>query len=415
LVFSKKLDKIDMRIYNEDNIKTLKNLEPNSVDSVITDPPYGLSFMNKKWDYQVPSIDFWKEVYRVLKPGGHILSFGGTRTYHRMVVNIEDAGFEIRDQIMWIYGSGFPKSLNIGKKSNEYEGWGTALKPANEPIVLARKPLSEKSVAQNVMKWRTGGLNIDGCRVGDETIREHTSGKNALMSGLRGGDDSFSGYFSEAHQGRFPANVILECICDEVIKGENGKFRMGSKINGDVINPISYKIGAFVENYDYNDKGDIHTNTDCPCYMLNKQSGYLKSGEVKPHHKKNKTTYKFYTTNSYSKIENKDTTLKGYGDGGGASRFFYVAKVSKRERNFGLDDITNNHPTVKPITLLTYLCRLITPEKGIILDPFMGSGSTGVAALLEGFDFIGMELEKDYYDIAEQRIKNYELYKKIIK
>ena len=214
-----------------DNIESLKKLPDNSIDSVVTDPPYGLSapknsgktskggFMNKKWDYDVPSVDFWKEVYRVLKPGGHILSFGGTRTYHRMVVNIEDAGFEIRDQIMWLYGSGFPKSLNIGKavdkiqgnerevvgvlenyqnkngenaifltekviKENrdridipitkgqsEWEGWGTALKPANEPICLARKPLSEGTVAENVLKWGTGGINIDGCRVeGDEKL-----------------------------------------------------------------------------------------------------------------------------------------------------------------------------------------------------------------------------------------------------
>ena len=200
-----------MKLFNEDNIEALKSLPDNSVDSVVTDPPYGLSFMNKKWDYDVPSVDFWKEVLRVLKPGGHVLSFGGTRTYHRMVVNMEDAGFEIRDQIMWVYGSGFPKSLNIGKAvdklegrerevvgklenyqdkrglngqvnvgdlakeridipltkgTSPWEGFGTALKPANEPICLARKPLSEKSVAENVLKWGAGGINVDGCRVG---------------------------------------------------------------------------------------------------------------------------------------------------------------------------------------------------------------------------------------------------------
>ena len=185
-----------------DNILSLKKLPDNSVDSVVTDPPYGLSFMGKKWDYDVPSVQLWKEVYRVLKPGGHLLSFGGTRTYHRMVVNIEDAGFEIRDQIMWLYGSGFPKSHNIGKAvdklqgndrevdeektelykrdseyvfsgddetrkeykitkgTSEWEGWGTALKPANEPICVARKPLSEKSVAENVLRWGTGGINV---------------------------------------------------------------------------------------------------------------------------------------------------------------------------------------------------------------------------------------------------------------
>ena len=198
-----------IKLMKGDNMKSLKELPDNSIDSVVTDGPYGLSFMNKKWDYDVPSVEFWKEVYRVLKPGGHVLSFGGTRTYHRMVVNIEDAGFEIRDQIQWLYGSGFPKSHNIGKavdklEGNErevvgskgtyrdirsgsldaqltedrdrievletkatspYEGWGTALKPANEPICVARKPLSEKSVAENVLKWGTGGINVDGSRV----------------------------------------------------------------------------------------------------------------------------------------------------------------------------------------------------------------------------------------------------------
>ena len=197
-----------VKLMQGDNLESLKKLPDNCIDSVVSDPPYGLSFMGKKWDYDVPSVEFWKEVYRVLKPGGHVLSFGGTRTYHRMVVNIEDAGFEIRDQIMWIYGSGFPKSLNIGiaidkqaglighrakafvvagqgaqkdkdtgldlpnpdrkiepyKAQNEYEGWGTALKPANEPICVARKPLSEKSVAENVLKWGTGGINIDRMR-----------------------------------------------------------------------------------------------------------------------------------------------------------------------------------------------------------------------------------------------------------
>ena len=212
-----------IKLLKGDNMEVFKKLPDNSIDSCVTDGPYGLSFMNKKWDYDVPSVEFWKEVWRVLKPGGHILSFGGTRTYHRMVVNIEDAGFEIRDQIMWLYGSGFPKSHNIGKAvdklegnerevvgsinqprmnndfgkgihnerqikeleltkgTSEYEGWGTALKPANEPICLARKPLSEKSVAENVLKWGTGGINIDGCRIGTDIIKSMgTEGKQKL-------------------------------------------------------------------------------------------------------------------------------------------------------------------------------------------------------------------------------------------
>ena len=285
----------------------------------------------------------------------------------------------------------------------EWEGWGTALKPANEPIVLARKPLSEKSIAENVMRWRTGGLNIDGCRIGtDDKLQKlvHQEGCNRVLFDMTRRENGKKIEFIDAGQGRFPANVILECSCDEVIKGES-HFKMRNKLNGDDIckDAVGYKIGEGVPNYDYNDKGDTHTNPDCPCYIMDEQSS-------------------------------------------GASRFFYRAKVSKKERNLGLDGFEekelkninqlddrlrsdgtlretpihkNNHPTVKPINLLTYLCRLITPERGIILDPFMGSGSTGVAALLEGFDFIGIELEKDYFNIAKRRIEKYEEYKKIIK
>jgi site-specific DNA-methyltransferase (adenine-specific) len=428
-----------------DNIESLRKLPDNSVDSIVTDPPYGLSFMNKKWDHDVPSIEFWREVYRVLKPGGHILSFGGTRTYHRMVVNIEDAGFEIRDQIMWLYGSGFPKSHNIGKAIDKlqgndrevigtkndfaldgrvrkpdthkpmnetinseqeygykqgwdtpvtkgqspYEGWGTALKPANEPICVARKPISEKSVAENVLKWGTGGINIDGCRVGSEGGTKAINFGDNIGNVYGGGKGKPSNQIENINEGRFPANIILDEIAGE---------------------------------------------------LLDEQSGYLKSGEVKPHHKKNKTA-NGYQGSCYGKFQNEDTTLKGYGDGGGASRFFYQAKVSKKERNMGLDEFEdkviegrdsgqdersvaykkrptptkNTHPTVKPVSLMAYLCRLVTPPNGIVLDPFMGSGSTGIAAQLEGFRFCGMEMDGDYFKIAEARIENYEQYKKFIK
>jgi site-specific DNA-methyltransferase (adenine-specific) len=428
------------------NIELLKQLESNSIDSIVTDPPYGLSFMNKKWDYDVPSVDFWKEVYRVLKPGGHVLSFGGTRTYHRMVVNIEDAGFEIRDQIQWIYGSGFPKSLNIGKAvdkingderilieekkklqsygdginniygsgpdkggiqkitkgNSDFEGWGTALKPANEPICLARKPLSEKSVAENVLKWRTGGINIDGCRVGSENIKTNGYGDKDFVAK--------EGYEPSIHEGKFPANIILECCCEEVIKGEKGdpsmKIRDRSKHNYNSVGNFGSKKEAFKAPDNYNDKPDIHTDPNCPCYIMDQQSG-------------------------------------GHNDSGGASRFFYQAKVSKSERNLGLDEfedkigggmkgtenqslltesgnirnniMKNTHPTIKPINLMAYLCRLITPTNGTILDPFMGSGSTGIAARLEGFNFVGMEMGEDYFKIAEARIENYQQYKKFIR
>jgi len=476
-----------------DNISSLKKLPDNSIDSVVTDPPYGLSFMNKKWDYDVASVEFWKEVYRVLKPGGHILSFGGTRTYHRMVVNIEDAGFEIRDQIMWIYGSGFPKSLNIGKAvdklegneravigenknhrkttgllelgfqdgkeksfntkgNSDWEGWGTALKPANEPICVARKPLSEKSVAENVLKWGTGGINVDGCRVGNEggTMKVDIDKDSETL--FEGGRHN-KGKVAELNEGRFPANIILECICDEVIKGEKGekrKSRKGGTNESDFSKAISPNPDYETEHY--GDKGDIHTNADCPCYIMDEQSGVSKSSPNKWEGEANIFNDGDKKTTGHKKGIRIDT----YSDKGGASRFFYQAKVSKAERNMGLDEFEeketnqkghgldricmncgvsmlkpqdckcqepdwrpkpkkNNHPTVKPINLMAYLCRLITPPDGIVLDPYMGSGSTGISAQLEGFKFVGMEMDEDYFKIAESRIENFEKYRKFIK
>jgi DNA modification methylase len=449
-----------------DNIEKLRELPDNFVDSIVTDPPYGLSFMNKKWDYDVPSVNFWKEVLRVLKPGGHVLSFGGTRTYHRMVVNMEDAGFEIRDQIMWVYGSGFPKSHNIGKavdklegnqrevidkifpdgskpretqqlkiyNENEkyignpkytkgtspYEGWGTALKPANEPICVARKPLSEKTIAENVLRWGTGGINVDGCRIGYEendktknivnynyNLKDKQSG--VMYHNYDGETKPSTGHKEKMmvfnNEGRFPANFIIECICDEVIPG------------------------------------DIHTNPNCPCRLLDEQSGISESKK-----RKNPSTRKD-TSVLFNAIGITNTGEGEYNDKGGASRFFYVPKVSKKERNLGLDGFEekesvlpglntfdesgnrlradgsiippliskNNHPTVKPINLLTYLVRLITPPNGVVMDCYMGSGSVGIAAQLEGFQFIGMEMDKDYFNIAETRINNWEQYKDLIK
>jgi len=490
----KKRNKIMKRVklYQGDNIESLKKLPDNSIDSIVSDPPYGISFMNRKWDYDVPSVDFWKEVYRVLKPGGHVLSFGGTRTYHRMVVNIEDAGFEIRDQIMWLYAQGFPKSLNIGKAvdklqgndrevvgkrahrnsdgsdegykrpcdedrikngvditkgSSPYEGWGTALKPSVEPICVARKPLSEKSVALNVLKWGTGGINIDGCRVGSDKLQtqfgitksnlhkkyDDTAGANSLY------DDEGKRVVGEEHEGRFPANIILECICDEVIKGEKGEVK---KTNRD----RKYEVGddkfgitkdKSVEGIDnYNDKGDIHTNPMCPCYLLDEQSGVLNKQAKCKTDNKSGWQNKYVGGDGVNPVERK---LYLNDNGNGASRFFYQAKVSKAERNMGLDNFdeqditdgstrtneetgrafganrknkTNTHPTVKPVALMAYLCRLVTPPNGIVLDPFMGSGSTGIAAQLEGFRFCGMEMDKDYFKIAEARIENFESYRK---
>ena len=421
------------KLMQGNNIELLKKLPDNSIDSVVTDPPYGLSFMGKKWDYDVPSVDFWKEVFRVLKPGGHIFTFGGTRTYHRMVVNIEDAGFEIRDQIMWLYGSGFPKSHNIGKAiqklsgdievigtkkgagtpgstyintdlksevnviriDNDYEGWGTALKPANEPICVARKPLSEKSVAENVLKWGTGGINIDGCRIsiGDEKVpRLNVPYEHKTNNMFGGGNDNRFGtetMSNDGVEGRFPANIILDETAAELLDLQSG-----------------------------------FSKTNCKAGTIDKLAGIFQSEEGKSASGHKKKVY--------------PTTIN---DSGGASRFFYIPKVSKKERNMGLDGFEekviegrdegqdersvafktrpstrkNTHPTVKPINLLTYLCRLITPPNGIVLDPFMGSGSTGIAAQLEGFRFCGMEMDKDYFKIAEARIEAYEQYRDLLK
>jgi DNA modification methylase len=377
-----------MKLILGDSVDKLKELDDNSIDSIVTDPPYGLSFMGKKWDYDVPSQEIWEECMRVLKPGGHLLSFAGSRTYHRMAVNIENAGFEIRDQIMWIYGSGFPKSHNIGKavdkiQGNErevigsrklqgttlhegnfrknhdeidltkgqspYEGWGTALKPAHEPIVMARKPLSEKTVVDNVLEWGTGGINIDDSRIGlDEELDKsqlRTINRSQKTENDGWGMNSKDGDVTQVvrPEGRFPANVIF----DE----EAGK-------------------------------------------ILDEQTGELSN------------------VGSPKKIDSSKTSMFGagvpgfqmYGDKGGASRFFYCPKTSKTDRNEGLDD-KNNHPTVKPTDLMLYLIRLVTPKGGTTLDPFMGSGSTGKAAVRGGFDFIGIEREKDYMEIAEARIQ----------
>lgn len=392
-------------------LDVLKTIEENSVHSVVTDPPYGLAFMNKKWDYDVPSVEIWKEVLRVLRPGGHLLSFGGTRTYHRMVVNIEDAGLEIRDQIQWIYGSGFPKSLNIGKAidkaagaereivgfnpnhrgesqmrnphtkslgqngnitapatelAKQWEGWGTALKPANEPIVLARKPL-DGTAAENIEKWGVGGLNIDGCRIGTDNVQCNKKG---------GGGTTFHGQtekprLSGSTCGRWPANVMFDEEAAE---------------------------------------------------MLDEQSGILKSGG------KQNASYTNENDGIFTPGGNQQSNF--YGSSGGVSRFFYCAKASKRERNAGLEGMPeqitndgrqteidnayqrgitkrqNHHPTVKPIKLMEYLCKLVTPANGVILDPFMGSGSTGVAAKNLGFGFVGIEREKEYWEIANKRVLN---------
>lgn len=500
-------------VYWGSNLDVLPTLPDNSVDSIVTDPPYELGFMGKSWDSSgiAYSVELWTECMRVLKPGGHLLAFGGSRTWHRLAVAIEDAGFEMRDSIAWLYGSGFPKSLDISKaidkrggatinqtrfiewmrnsgvkaqqvdqalkdaqlisptsnravhfysytqpqtptfkmwsamahlfadlpneflalfamdeaerevigskmsgiankkekerhtigasKSVEvditapatpeaikWQGWGTALKPAFEPVVVARKPF-KGTVASNVLEWGVGGLNIDGGRIGiaDDDKggwRPNVAGKNYSYDNAGNFlSDIANGKTAQQHpQGRWPANIILDPYTAE---------------------------------------------------LLDEQSGILKSGAMKAG-----TKAQDLSSNSMGAWSDRTLTSEFQASEGGASRFFYVAKASKRDRNEGLEGLpiasaaemvdreegsagmnspragagrtsgsANIHPTVKPTSLMEYLIKLVTPEGGTVLDPFTGSGSTGKAALLNGFQFIGIELTEEYLPIIEGRLK----------
>jgi DNA modification methylase len=334
-------------IHAGNNLEVLPTLPDNSVDSIVTDPPYELNFMGRKWDNSgiAYSVELWAECLRVLKPGGHLLAFSGSRTYHRMVVAIEDAGFDVRDMISWISNKTFPKSHNL---KDEWQGWGTGLKPTVEPIVMARKPLIG-TVAANVLEHGTGALNIDGSRIGTETIINPPggipNGAGNYVGTNKNRDRSISPTIA---QGRWPANVILDEYSAAELDEQSGML-----------------------------KGGTWNSTDGARHFDNK----------------GKST-NFETTKTDSSI-------------GGASRFFYVARASKRDRDEGLEG-KNSHPTVKPTTLMRYLVKLITPPGGIVLDPFTGSGSTGKAAILEGFDFIGIELTEEYLPIIDARLKHAE-------
>ena len=415
---------MNVQLHLGDCLSVLAGLPENSIDTCITDPPYELGFMGKKWDSSGIAFqpETWQAVYRVLKPGAILLAFGGTRTYHRLVCAIEDAGFEIRDTIAWVYGSGFPKSYDISKgidkkagakrevvgwnenltgrtrpegnpvrftnKANGtltapstpeaqlWDGWGTALKPAFEPIVVAMKPL-DGTYVENALKWGVAGLWIDGGRIGNEEINLHGNNGNVF-----GGGESEKNYHTII--GRFPANLIHDGS-DEVL--------------------------------------EVFPQTT---------SGNLNSG-----HKRGDGT-----GNSF--MGGGGVVQGNYGgDSGSAARFFYCAKASRAERNAGLEGMEaqrkagaefrpnhmekamngedgnpygrwgmtqNNHPTVKPIELMRYLVRLTkTPTGGVVLDPFMGSGTTGIACVLEGREFIGIEREPEYVEIAEKRIAHYRL------
>lgn len=457
---------MDINLMQGDCLERMKELDDNSVDSIVTDPPYGLSFMGKHWDKGVPSAEIWAEALRVLKPGGHLLAFAGTRTQHRMAVNIEDAGFEIRDMIAWVYGSGFPKSLNVSKaidkrggnagltaqigaaikaaresrgmsasecdkifcggttnwswfegrptgqraptpttfakiaeawpelvhlaeavaeadrevigqdtkarstsgasalptmggetvyqswditapateSARQWQGWGTALKPALEPITVARKPF-KGTVAANVLENGTGAINIDGCRAGTtEKITNHSRGKESAVSKGKYGDSKEQCTHQASGQalGRWPANLIHDGSDEVLAQFPDAKGQQGAITGGEPSSKTTNTFGAFAGR-------------------------------------------------APSQPRTESTTS--------AARFFYCAKASKKDR--GAD---NKHPTVKPTDLMRYLCRLVTPPNGIVLDLFMGSGSTGKAAVLEGFSFVGIELESESFDIAKQRI-----------
>ena len=392
----------NIKLYLGDSKEVLKKLEANSIDTIITDPPYGLSFMGKKWDYDVPSVELWKEVLRVLKPGATALIFAGSRTQHRMAVNVEDAGFILKDCIMWLYGTGFPKATDISKQFDKgrrqiigkikcpgmaktnveqgaqgrsvyefdkvssnpvseeaklWNGWKShGLKPAYEPILVAMKP-NEGNYAQNALKYGVAGLNIDGGRVPTSELK------------------------TQKAKGRFPANIILD---KEAAK------------------------------------------------LLDKQSGISKSTIAKNVTRQKRDTDGVFDDKNNG-LQKGSTEIEGFNDKGGASRFFYCAKASKSERNIGCEDLEekqttdgciranqetarkyqansakrkNIHPTAKPLKLMEYLCILTkTPTGGIVLDPFMGSGTTGMAAKKTGRKFIGIELNEEYMKIAVARIK----------
>lgn len=352
-------------------------LPANSVHSIVCDPPYGISFMGKAWDHGVPGVPVWAECLRVLRPGGHLLAFAGTRTQHRMAVNIEDAGFEIRDMIAWVYGSGFPKSHNL---DGDWSGWGTALKPALEPITMARKPLAG-TVAVNVDRFGVGALNIDGCRVGGDPWRARIDTGLGSVKFFTEGDAPLIEK-SPHDLGRWPANLIHDGS-DEVLAAFPKAPGQQAPVQPD--SGTGLKTNGIL--------GQFGTNSDC----------------------------------------------RPRGDTGSAARFFYCAKATKADRNEGLDTLTarpsaasefrpnhaegaargedgnpygrwkperNNHPTVKPTNLMRYLCRLVTPPGGTVLDPFMGSGSTGKGAALEGLRFIGIERDPAYFDIACARVRH---------
>ena len=448
-------------IHHGDCIETMKAMPPESVDAIVCDPPYGLSnttpaqvadtirewatgnteyvphkrggFMGKAWDSFVPPPAVWDECMRVLKPGGHMVVFAGSRTHDLMGLSIRLAGFEIRDSMAWLYGSGFPKSMNVGKaidklagaerevvgskigqpgyhlsgkgeagpaygsnlqqltaeqreaaatitapatpEAAQWDGWGTALKPAFEPIVLARKPLAEKTVARNVLAHGTGAINVDACRIEGEADRP-------MPRAPQGGILRLDGCHSEAE---------LRALAEVGGKTPNGRDARATLVR------------AIADRERYESSGEKVTNTGrWPANVLldhhaaawvDEQSGVLKSGALKPYQQANREHY----SGSFPEVREVNTPANE----GGASRFFYSAKAPKSERP-NVDGV--QHPTVKPLAIMRWLIRLVTPPGGVVLDPFAGSGTTIEAALIEGFDPVGVEMEADYLPLIQHRI-----------
>lgn len=384
-------------LYHGDCIETMRGMPRESVDAIVTDPPYGLSFMSAKWDATPPGVKWAEACYRVLKPGGHLLAFGGTRTWHRLAVAIEDAGFEMRDSLAWLYGSGFPKSHDVSKaidkmagaereviganpnhravsgvayegvyaggntgsstltapatpEAQQWDGWGTALKPAFEPIVLARKPLAEKTVARNVLEHGTGAINVNACRIETDEKLQGSTVQNDIRGGNYGsGHKAGAGIpaYTQNPSGRWPANVLLDEHMAGVLDEQSGTLK----------SPKTYTRTADAENL----------------HAYGAGMGRVKAGDE--------------ATN--------------YGNQGGASRFFYCAKAGKSERPV-VDGVA--HATVKPLKLMRYLVRMVTPPGGTILEPFAGSGTTIEAALIEGYKVIGIEQEAEYLPLIQCRV-----------
>ena len=451
------LDDLDGLNIEGDILDGLAVLEDESVEAIVTDPPYELGFMGKTWDNQGVSFraETWAACLRVLKPGGHIVVFGGTRTHHRMWCAIEDAGFEVREMLLWLYGQGMPKSRNISKDvdrlrggtrevlgthqgsgytranveqgaqnreaqswkrlsdtpvtedGEKWNGWGTGLKPSVEPILLARKPLSEKNVAANVLRHGTGALNIDATRNAYTSDADKASatpqGRVTSKTVGIGAEPDAARNLARTEiarpeqKGRWPANVIIQCTCDdpqpvpETAHERQGEPSQEQRYDDEGATDLASKPGVRREG------GGYAHQPECPAGLLDAQTGVLKSGMMKAGQKRQRSKG---AGGYHDNMPDEATAAGTYGDAGGASRFFYCPKATKKERGEG-----NTHPTVKPLALMRWLIRMVTPPDGVVLDPFCGSGSTLVAAADEGVGFIGVDVSREYCAIARNRLE----------